>query len=213
MLENNMIDQIRKGQVNDNIPTIGVSALVSIIENENFLYLLYADLITRTIFLINPIALEMKKQDKFQEEFVVKWNDFSEKNLLINDKWKKGGFKFNSKNKIISERDIPILFCFETLQNNQKHCKVDVHSFKMKRKIVLITIADHGIDLQLFCSCCGDNFLQNNNAFRCMCRRKFHVDCMDVRYSTYKLYKYNSFHCYFCRRGSEKNIFRIRLLA
>jgi hypothetical protein len=208
MIEENTIGQIIDGEVQDKIATTNFDALSSVIENENVLYLLYADFLTKTFYLINPVALYLKKQDKFQELFFHKWAYFSKNNLLINEKWKVGVFKFNGK-KVISENDIPLILCFESLQNNQKSCKIDVHTFKIKRKFVLMKIEDQGEDLQSFCSSCGDNFLNNNNVYRCMCRRKFHVDCMDMRYSTNKLYDYKSFHCFFCRRDSEKNIFRI----
>ncbi len=89
------------------------------------------DFLTKTFYLVNPLAVDSKKQDKFQEFFLKKWIAFSKNNLLLNEKWKSGFFKFSSKNKVISERDIPLLLCFETLQNNLKTCKVDVNTFKI----------------------------------------------------------------------------------
>ena len=40
---------------------------------------------TKTFYLVNPLAVDSKKQDKFQEFFLKKWITFSKNNLLLNE--------------------------------------------------------------------------------------------------------------------------------
>jgi hypothetical protein len=117
-------------------------ALAAIIEKDNVNYLFYADLESKTVYLINP--LENEKQNSFQEIFHENWAKFSKKNLLLKDKWKKSNFKFNSKKKRIVESDIPILMSFEALENKQKQTKIDIESFSTKRSLVLMKIENNG---------------------------------------------------------------------
>jgi hypothetical protein len=139
----NIINEIIMGNdIGINVELNGFTVYISIFEYENTLYLFYVDLLNKTLYLINPKQNEI--QSDFQNFFIKNWIKFCNSVLLLNDKWKIGNFKFDSKKKKITESDIPLLLCFENLQKNQSRCKVDIHSFSMKRKIVLMDIEDNG---------------------------------------------------------------------
>ena len=59
-----------------------------------------------------------------------------------------------------------------------------------------------------FCSGCGEN-VEEANIFECKCKRKFHKTCLDDRYSSLKLYNYDSFHCFFCKKNNSKNVYKV----
>jgi len=143
IISNKIIENIVSDNItNDTIQMDNLSALTAILEKDNVIYLFYADLKTKMFYLINPLNLE--QQNSFQLEFYENWAKFSRSNLHFTEKWKINSFKFNSKHKLITESDIPILTCFERLQCQQKQCKLDIHSFSMKRRLVLMKIEDYG---------------------------------------------------------------------
>jgi len=138
IIKSNLVSEIVQGiPVKENFQTNKFSSLSGIAKNDNDLYLLFADLINKIVFFINP--LQNDTQNDYREQFCKNWSYFSKTKLLINENWKIGTFKFNTKNKQLTSSDIPILVCFENLQRNEKQCTLDLNMFYKIRTIVLRT--------------------------------------------------------------------------
>jgi hypothetical protein len=92
--------------------------------------------------MINPI--QNQNHNRIQDFFIKNWINYSKNDLFVKDQWKTGNFKINSKKKPIIVSDIPILFCFENLQKNQKQCKLDVNLFSTNRRMVFRVLEEKG---------------------------------------------------------------------
>ena len=135
-----LIDEIINGTITITIDSTGISVFTSVIENNNTFYLFYAEVDTKTFFLINPLNSE--KSSQFQVNFYKKWSEYAKNKLNINFKWSIGYFKFNTKKKEMKETDIPILVCFQSLQKKIKQYSLDINFVGKLRMEALLKFND-----------------------------------------------------------------------
>ena len=140
ILKKCLIDEIINGTITITIDSTGISVFTSVIENNNTFYLFYAEVDTKTFFLINPLNSE--KSSQFQVNFYKKWSEYAKNKLNINFKWSIGYFKFNTKKKEMKETDIPILVSFQSLQKKIKQYSLDINFVGKLRMEALLKFND-----------------------------------------------------------------------
>ncbi len=84
----------------------------------------------------------------------------------------------------------------------EKNSSIFINYKKKSDFFVIFNIFKIG-DLYSFCSSCGQMVEDRSNVIDyldCPCQRIFHKKCLDHRYTKQRLYNYDTFQCFFCRK-------------